>query len=82
MKKPSSLVKACLPTKTPKCLLSYLEHVGALAYEEEPDYALLRQLFHKELTSMKYSDKPDVLDWLLDKPKAVKVEKYFVFIFI
>ena len=42
MKKPLSLVKACLPTKTPKCLFSYLEHVGALAYEEEPDYVLLQ----------------------------------------
>ena len=80
MKKPSSLVKACLPTKTPKCLILYLEHVGALAYDEEPDYALLRQLFHKELSSMKCSDKPGVLDWILNKPKGVKVVKYFVFI--
>ena len=81
MKKPSSLVKACLPTKTPKCLVSYLEHVGSLTYEEEPDYVLLRQLFHKELTTMKYSDKPNVLDWILGKPKPIKVAST-VFVFI
>lgn len=79
MKKPSSLVKACLPTKTPKCLVSYLEHVGDLAYEEEPDYMLLRQLFRKELTSMKYSDKPDVLDWILGKPKPIKVASICIY---
>ena len=79
MQKPSSLVKACLPTKTPKCLISYLEHVGNLAYEEEPDYMLLRQLFHKELTSMKYSDKPNVLDWILGKPKPIKVASICIY---
>lgn len=72
MKKPSSLVRACLPS-APKCLVSYLEHVGDLTYEEAPNYALLRQLFIKELTSMKCDDKSDVLDWVLSKPKAAKV---------
>ena len=73
MKKPSSLVKACLSAQTPKCLVSYMEHVGSLDYDEDPDYGVLRQLFHKELVGMKCSDKPDVLDWVLSKPKSVKV---------
>lgn len=76
MKKPSTLVKACLPVQPPKCLTSYMDYVGALAYEDDPDYAQLRQLFHKELCSMKCSDKPDVLDWVQGKPKAVKVILY------
>lgn len=58
-----------------------MEYVGDLAYEEAPDYALLRQLFHKELTSMKSSDKPDVLDWVMNKPKAVKVA-YIIYMYL
>lgn len=73
MKMPSSLVKACFPAQPPKCLISYLEHVASLEYDEAPDYAFLRQLFCKELTSMNCDNKPNVLDWVLDKPKAAKV---------
>lgn len=82
MKKPSSLVKACLPAQPPKCLVSYMENVGKLDYDEEPDYGLLRQLFHKELTTMKCSDKPDVLDWVLGKPKAVKVAYIYIYMYL
>ena len=78
MKKPASLVKACFPAHPPKCLVSYMENVGNLEYDEEPDYALLRRLFHKELTAMKCSDKSDVLDWVLGKPKAVKVVYIYI----
>ena len=80
MKKPTSLVKACLPAQPSKCLTSYMEYVGDLAYDEVPNYTLLRQLFHKELTSMKCSDKPDVLDWVLGKSKAVKVVCIYIFV--
>ena len=79
MKNPLSLVKACVPVQTPKCLVSYLEHINVLTYDEKPNYALLQQLFHKELTKMKCSDKSDVLDWVLGKAKAVKVANICIY---
>ena len=59
-----------------------MEHVGSLDYDEDPDYGVLRKLFHKELAGMKCSDKPDVLDWILSKPKGVKVTCIYLYLHI
>jgi len=81
MKVPSSLVKACFPAQPPKCLISYLEHVAGLEYDETPNYTLLRQLFRKELALMKCDDKPNVLDWVSKAAKACYRGHIFIFVF-
>jgi len=73
MREPSSLMKACFLTgPSPKCLSAYLDNISALAYDETPNYSNLKHLFVKQLSSLGYDDRPDVLDWISKKPKATK----------
>ena len=58
-------MEECFPTtEAPTCLIKYMEKVGKLAYDEKPNYSLLKGLFVTELEKHGLRDDGKGLDWL------------------
>ena len=58
-------MEECFPTtEAPTCLTKYMEKVGKLAYDEQPNYSLLKGLFVTELEKHGLRDDGKGLDWL------------------
>jgi len=52
----------------PKCLIHYMEYVGRLSYEDQPDYSQLRKYFKEEFKKSKLK-----CDGILEFPAESKV---------
>ena len=58
-------MKDCFPSSgAPICIVKYMESVSKLAYDEMPNYSLLKRLFISELEKEGLKDDGKGLDWL------------------
>lgn len=65
------LMKACFKgSSVPRCFKNYMSSVYRLGYQEQPDYEMLKGLFHRELHSKGMKDDGTGLDWLTSRKVA------------
>lgn len=53
-----------LLSRSPKEFKAYFDHCRSLAFDEKPDYALLKTLFRERMTREKWSCDPETYDWM------------------